>query len=106
MRATISPTFTTSKMKLIFGFMNQCANQFVNYFKKQGGTVTFETKDAFSRFTNDVIGSTVFGINCDSLEDPKNELYLNGKGLADFSGIKALKFFLTAISPALVNVRK
>ncbi|KAF2885196.1 hypothetical protein ILUMI_20977, partial [Ignelater luminosus] len=106
LRATISPAFTTSKMKLIFGFMDQCADQFVNYFKKQEGTVIFETKDAFSRFTNDVIGSTVFGINCDSLEDRENEFYLNGKSLADFSGIKALKFFLSTISPGLVKFFK
>ncbi|KAF5303368.1 hypothetical protein FQR65_LT08281 [Abscondita terminalis] len=48
--------------------------------------------------------STTFGINCDSLENENNEFYLMGKEAFDFSGLKAFKFFASAISPTLARL--
>ncbi|KAB0794243.1 hypothetical protein PPYR_13863 [Photinus pyralis] len=65
MRATLSPSFTSSKMKAMFNIMSECAERFVNHFRVEGSedTVTVEFKDIFTRFTNDVIASASFGIN-------------------------------------------
>lgn len=104
MRSTLSPAFTGSKMRLMFKFMKECSKQFSDYYSKQNGTVTVELKDAFTRFTNDVIATTAFGITCDSLENRENEFYTMGKKVTDFTGWKILIFALHAMSPTISNV--
>lgn len=105
MRSTLSPSFTSSKMRIMFELMRECAKQFTGYFLKQGGTVTVQMKDAFTRFGNDVIGTTAFGVTCNSLENKENEFYLMGKELTNFTGIRALKFLLYTLSPTLMKVK-
>ncbi|KAF2899550.1 hypothetical protein ILUMI_06624, partial [Ignelater luminosus] len=106
MRATLSPSFTSSKMKMMYGLMKDCSRQFVDYYQKQGGFVEMEMKDAFSRYTNDVIATTAFGIVCDSLKDQNNDFYLMGKDASDFNGLRALKAFLYSLSPTLMKMLK
>jgi len=51
MRATISGTFTSSKMKHMFDTINDVAEMFVQYFSdKKEGLIEVEMKDVFSRF--------------------------------------------------------
>ncbi|KAF2888228.1 hypothetical protein ILUMI_17945 [Ignelater luminosus] len=103
MRATLSPSFTSSKMRAMFGLMIECAEHFVSYFQNGNTeTVIVEFKDSFTRFTNDVIASVAFGITCDSLKEPKNEFYMMGKEATNFRGFwKIIKFMLMIISPTL-----
>lgn len=102
MRATLSPSFTSSKMKMMYGLMCECAQQFVDHFLKAGKeTVTLEMKETFSRYTNDVIASVAFGIKCDSLKDPENDFYVKGKSAINFVGFK---FILIAFFPRIANV--
>ncbi|KAK5641884.1 hypothetical protein RI129_010431 [Pyrocoelia pectoralis] len=105
MRATLSPSFTSSKMKAMFGMMSECAEKFVNHFKSDNlETTTVEFKDIFTRFTNDVIASASFGINCDSLKDRDNEFYLMGKMATNLSGFwKNLSIFIMIMSPKLAK---
>ncbi|CAH0564730.1 unnamed protein product [Brassicogethes aeneus] len=95
MRATLSPSFTSSKMKFMFSLMADAAHDFVQHFKnKNEKIVTVEMKDTCTRYTNDVIATTAFGVKVDSLKERDNEFYLMGKEATDFSGIiKNLKFF-------------
>nr|WCC58103.1 cytochrome P450 [Pharsalia antennata] len=108
MRAILSPSFTSSKMRAMFVLMSECAENFVQHFqKKNEGVVTIEFKDTFSRFTNDVIATTAFGIQVDSLGQPKNHFYLMGKEATDFSGFrKSLTFIGYFIFPKLYNFLK
>uniref|UniRef100_A0A1Y1L0G7 Cytochrome P450 n=1 Tax=Photinus pyralis TaxID=7054 RepID=A0A1Y1L0G7_PHOPY len=99
MRATLSPTFTASKMRAVFTLMRQCSDQFVNYYKQSKGNVSVDLKDAFTRFANDVIGTSAFGVTCDSLTHKNNEFYVMGKALTNFSGLRSLRFFSYTISP-------
>lgn len=85
--------------------MKNCSRQFVSYVNKQEGLAVIDMKDTFTRFTNDVIATTAFGVSCNSLDDPDNEFFLMGKDATNFSGIRNLKFFLYALSPALMKVR-
>jgi len=104
MRAYLSPSFTSSKMRTMFTLMEQCTKQFIDYFKNQPGTASVELKDAFTRFTNDVIGTTAFGVTCDSLKDKNNQFYLMGKDVTNFSGLRTLKFFGHTFSPLLMKL--
>lgn len=100
MRATLSPTFTSSKMKTMFVLISQCAEDFVKFFiKDDDKIVDVDVSDVIARYTNDVIATTAFGIKCDSLRDRENEFYLMGKEAASiFKGtlgvIKVLTFMM------------
>ncbi|KAF5303272.1 hypothetical protein FQA39_LY10011 [Lamprigera yunnana] len=103
MRATLSPSFTSSKMKFMFQSMSEYAENFVKFFEEQSGTITLEMKDIFTRFTNDIIATSAFGINCDSMRNPDNEFYKMGKDLTNFSDLlRQIKIFLLIIMPRLL----
>ncbi|KAJ8926642.1 hypothetical protein NQ314_020976 [Rhamnusium bicolor] len=108
MRAILSPSFTSSKMRSMFVLMTECSENFIQHFlKKDEEIITVEFKDIFTRFTNDVIATTAFGIKVDSLDQPNNEFYLMGMDATNFSGFwKILKFFGYFIFPKLYEVLK
>lgn len=83
LRPLLSPAFTSSKMKLMYTLMDESALRFVQHFKNQDKNVLeVELKDTLSRFTNDIIATTAFGIECDSLKYKTNQFYLMGKIIA------------------------
>ena len=84
-------------------FMISCDNTIVLKFTV-GNKLEVEMKDLFTRYTNDVIATSAFGIGCDSLKDPKNEFYTLGKKFTNFSGIQTLKFLGFSLSPNLMKV--
>ncbi|KAJ3645270.1 hypothetical protein Zmor_022938 [Zophobas morio] len=91
-------------MKFIFSLISQSGEQFVKYFlEKNEDVITVEMKDIFTRFANDVIANTAFGVQCDSLIDRENEFFLMGKEATDFRSFwKNIKFFVSYfIAPKL-----
>lgn len=103
MRATLSPAFTSSKMKNMYSLIWGCAESFVKHFENQK-VATVEMKDIFTRFSNDVIASVAFGIQVDSMKEPDNEFYTMGKSLISFSAVKALQVFMFQTSSWLTKV--
>nr|UYU26127.1 cytochrome P450 9Z4 [Propylea japonica] len=78
-------------MKAMFAFISTNADHFVNYFlEKDEDIVEVEFKDAMSRFTNDAIASTAYGVQVDSLRDRDNTFYQMGRKGSNFTGIKTL----------------
>ncbi|XP_076275228.1 cytochrome P450 9e2-like isoform X2 [Rhynchophorus ferrugineus] len=108
MRATLSGSFTGSKMKTMFNLMNEAADNFVQYFlDKNEDLIELEMKDTYTRYTNDVIATTAFGIKVDSLTQPENTFYMMGKKMTNFSGIlTSLKFFGYFLIPSLYKKLK
>ena len=82
MRATLSPAFTSSKMRNMYFLMEECAENFVNNFD---GESEQEMRDVFSRFACNVIASTAFGIKIDCLKEPINEFLKMGMLLTEFT---------------------
>ena len=74
-------------------------------FCSEGNILAVEMKDLFTRFANDVIATSAFGITCDSLKNPKNEFYEMGRDVTNFGGVRALIFFGYTFSPKLMKVR-
>ncbi|CAH1113653.1 unnamed protein product [Psylliodes chrysocephalus] len=106
MRPIISPSFTSNKLKTMFTLMDDCAESFVNYFsKKNQDIVEVEMKNVCTRFANDVIATTTFGVKVDSLEEPNNEFYKMGAQVTDFSSLKkALELARAAIFPQSTKI--
>ena len=105
MRATLSPSFTSSKMKIMFCLMSECADNFTQHFQnKNSEIVVVELKDIFTKYTNDIIASVSFGITCDSMKDPENKFYLMGKQVANFGGFwRTLSILLKISAPRLAK---
>ncbi|PNF23399.1 Cytochrome P450 9e2 [Cryptotermes secundus] len=120
MRSTLSPAFTSSKMKNMFVLITECGKQLTDFLEKcikdknltiegckierEGNILAVEMKDLFTRYTNDVIATSAFGISCDSLNNPGNEFYATGRYVTNFSGIRALIFFGYMFSPKLMKL--
>ncbi|KAK5641877.1 hypothetical protein RI129_010424 [Pyrocoelia pectoralis] len=106
MRATLSPSFTSSKMKGMFGLIKDCAETFVEFFEnRQSDDESVLVKDAFSKYANDVIASAAFGVTCNSLENPNNEFYLMGKSATDFSGFwRNMSILLIGLCPKVAKL--
>lgn len=72
----MTPTFTVSKVKMTYQIVLDVANRFISRMKVEAGGLPnneIEVRDILQRFTTDVIGSAAFGLECNSLEEPKNE---------------------------------
>lgn len=107
MRSALTPSFTGSKMKIVFEFIDVCAKQFVRHYEEQGESIIeLEMKDTFTRFANDVIATTGFGVTCDSIRDRNNEFYLMGKEATHFGGgiIDTIKFLFILTVPNFSRV--
>ncbi|XP_049818313.1 cytochrome P450 9e2-like isoform X6 [Aethina tumida] len=106
MRSTLSPCFTSSKMRTMFTLIEGAAKNFTEYFTSQNeNTIRVELKDIFTRYANDVIASCAFGIEIDSLKNKNNDFYAIGKELSDFTSIwKNIKFCIGLLIPSLCKI--
>lgn len=106
MRSTLSPCFTSSKMRTMFTLIEGAAKNFTEYFTSQNeNIIRVELKDIFTRYANDVIASCAFGIEIDSLKNKNNDFYAIGKELSDFTSIwKNIKFCIGLLIPSLCKV--
>ncbi|CRK87132.1 CLUMA_CG000941, isoform A [Clunio marinus] len=86
LRTKLTPTFTSGKMKMMFGTVCDVAEKFIKTLETESSADVnneIEIKDIAARFTTDVIGSCAFGLDCSSLEDPKSEFREKTKILFD-----------------------
>lgn len=97
MRSTMSPLFTGSKMRFMLTLMIDCVKDFNEYIRNdiksnsKTKSMEYDTKSMMMRLTNDIIGSTAFGIQINTMKDPENEFYKMGKEIAySIQGIKTL----------------
>lgn len=105
MRATLNPAFSSGKMSDMFGLMDQCAKRFVDHFVKMDqNLIEVEMRDVVTKYTNDVIASTCFGMEYDSLANPENEFYKMGSDLIALNDGIFLKLFVISTAPWIAKV--
>ncbi|XP_018395594.1 PREDICTED: cytochrome P450 9e2-like [Cyphomyrmex costatus] len=102
-RNLLSPSFTSSKMKMMFTLMSECAVDFAKFLSTSlvdKGDINM--KDICSKYTTDVIATCAFGIKINSMKDPTNKFYIYGKEASNFRGvIRGIKFFFVGTFPKL-----
>ncbi|KAF5288092.1 hypothetical protein FQA39_LY15517 [Lamprigera yunnana] len=104
MRATLCPSFTSSKMKMIFRLLSEYANELARYLEKQNeSALQVEVKDIFTRFVNDAIASIAFGLENNPLDNKSNEFYTIGKRI---TSIRGLQFFLFSLYQMISTIAK
>ncbi|KAF2897406.1 hypothetical protein ILUMI_08770 [Ignelater luminosus] len=80
LRAKLTPTFTSGKMKMMFQTLVNCSDSLttvIDRYSKEKQAI--DIKDIVARFTTDIIGSCAFGIECNSLQNPNSEFRIYGK---------------------------
>ncbi|CAH2013955.1 unnamed protein product [Acanthoscelides obtectus] len=111
MRSILSPCFTSSKMKAMFKLMLDCAERFTEYFlslsvaeQTENQAIPLEMKETFTRYATDVVASTAFGVEVDSLNEPNNSFYLMGRRVTSFGFWKAMRFFMNILLPKVCAI--
>ncbi|XP_011869165.1 PREDICTED: cytochrome P450 9e2-like [Vollenhovia emeryi] len=107
MRNTLSPCFTASKMKFMFELISKCSQDFVSYLVDHPELChAIETKEAFRRYTNDVIATAAFGISVNSMKDRDNEFYTRGIEATTFSNgpLTSVKVLILSATPWLFKL--
>ncbi|KAK9874852.1 hypothetical protein WA026_005668 [Henosepilachna vigintioctopunctata] len=79
MRRTLTPAFTSGKMKMMFETLMDCTHGLKKVMDKELESPEVDIKDILGRFTTDIIGTCAFGIECNSLENPDNEFREKGR---------------------------
>ncbi|XP_076838981.1 cytochrome P450 3A27-like [Brachyhypopomus gauderio] len=95
-RAVLSPSFTSGRLKEMFGIMKTHSNTLVKNLEKTAKQVTgVNVKQLFGAYSMDVITSTAFSVDIDSLNNPDDPFVMNVKKLANFDFLDPL--FLIAV---------
>nr|ACZ97417.2 cytochrome P450 CYP9A36 [Zygaena filipendulae] len=111
MRSTLSPAFTSSKIRLMVPFMEEVGDQMIKSLKiniKQSGNdfIDVDSKDLLARYANDVIASCAFGLKVDSHLEKDNQFYKMGKLATTFKFMETLKIFGYIIAPLIMKKLK
>lgn len=98
LRSKLSPTFTSGKMKMMFGAVLKVADEFKSYMDDRIGSNSgdIEIKDVLARFTTDVIGTCAFGIECNSLRNPDSLFREMGRRTFEMSALEQIRLMFTA----------
>lgn len=100
MRTKMTPTFTSGKMKMMFHTIEAVGKELENCIDKlcENGKA-IDMKDLFARFTTDIIGSCVFGIEINSIKNPNAEFRKFGNKLIRSFVSNSLTIVLGLIMP-------
>uniref|UniRef100_A0A8C7MNW0 unspecific monooxygenase n=1 Tax=Oncorhynchus kisutch TaxID=8019 RepID=A0A8C7MNW0_ONCKI len=90
-RSVLSPSFTSGRLKEMFGIMKQHSANLLNGMKKQADKdQTIEVKEFFGPYSMDVVTSTAFSVDIDSLNNPSDPFVSNVKKMTKFDLLNPL----------------
>lgn len=96
LRTKLTPTFTSGKMKFMFGTIVAVADEFVTYLNRSTQTdCEVQVNEWLCRWTTDVIGTCAFGIECNSLKDPQAKFRFMGKKVFEKPKLSIFERLLT-----------
>lgn len=82
-------------MKTMYVLMEDCTRRLVNHLNdKKDEVIEVEMENLSKRYCMDVIATTAFGIETNSVTEEDNEFFKMGVELTDFTGLKRFKFLL------------
>uniref|UniRef100_A0A3B4DNJ0 Cytochrome P450 3A n=1 Tax=Pygocentrus nattereri TaxID=42514 RepID=A0A3B4DNJ0_PYGNA len=98
-RGVLSPSFTSGRLKEMFGIMKTHSDTLVrNLQKKTEQTSGVHVKELFGAYSMDVITSSAFSVDIDSLNNPKDPFVNNVKKILNFDFLKPV-FLITLLFP-------
>uniref|UniRef100_A0A8B9ISG9 Cytochrome P450 3A n=1 Tax=Amazona collaria TaxID=241587 RepID=A0A8B9ISG9_9PSIT len=107
-RTVLSPTFTSGKLKEMFPVIKHYGEILVKNVRKQvENNNPISVKEIFGSYSMDVVTSTSFGVNIDSMSNPKNPFVREMQKLVNFDLFDPrfiLAFVCPFITPLLVKM--
>ncbi|KAJ8913651.1 hypothetical protein NQ315_007368 [Exocentrus adspersus] len=104
LRAKLSPTFTSGKMKMMFQTMVECGQVLEKYIDEElTGKQVVDIKEILGRFSTDIIGSCAFGLECNSFQEPNSPFRVYGKKTLTPSTMDILKRFVSTCFPSFAK---
>lgn len=101
-REKLTPTFTSGKMKLMLKVVVKVGEELVDTLRNETKiTNPIELKDVIARFTTDVIGKCVFGLETSSLKNSDSKFREFGKSF--FQNFNPAKIFFASSFPNLAR---
>ena len=102
LRHKLTPVFTSSKLKKMFYLIEECCDNLERRLTEQvKNNDTFNVSEEAARYTIDVVGSCVFGINTQALGQEDNMFRKFGSQIFKSSLISQAKRLLRESSPSL-----
>ncbi|XP_069503688.1 cytochrome P450 3A24-like [Ambystoma mexicanum] len=102
-RAVLSPTFTSGKLKEMFPIMKNFGDVLVKNIQKKSGQEPMDMKQIFASYSTDVVLSTSFSVNVDSMNNPNDPFVTNGRRLFNFRFLSP-KLLLVVFFPFLIPI--
>ncbi|NXU59563.1 CP3AC protein, partial [Turnix velox] len=103
-RTVLSPTFTSGKLKEMFPIIVHYGEKLVKNIEKKVADDDFvNTKDIFGAYSMDVVTSTSFSVNIDSIGNPNDPFVTNIKKFLKFSFLNPVFVFLV-LFPFIIPV--
>lgn len=104
LRAKLSPTFTSGKLKNMFSTLVAAGKQLEVELQKLGTKgEPLDIKDILGRFSTDIIGSCAFGIDCNSFENPNSDFRVYGKMAFEVGLFDSIKNFFGLSFPKVAK---
>ncbi|KAI4889690.1 hypothetical protein NFI96_028998 [Prochilodus magdalenae] len=98
-RTVLSPSFTSGRLKEMFGIIKTHSDTLVRNLEKTAKLKSgVELKQLFGAYSMDVITSSAFSVDIDSLNNPKDPFVTKVKKLVDFDFLSPL-FLIGALFP-------
>lgn len=109
MRTTLSPIFTSSKMKMMYGLLLDQALDFVKFFEERanrGEKIVHDVREILGRFTADGISTAVMGFEADCVRNENSYVYKIVRKLQhDMKGpVGSMKLLLSISFPKLYKL--
>ncbi|XP_014218829.1 cytochrome P450 6B2-like [Copidosoma floridanum] len=105
LRNKLSAVFTGEKLKEMFYLMVDCADNFERYIEKFAeNSEIIEFREPCAKFTTQVIGECVFGLDTKSIADENSEFYRCGKHILESSFHNTFRRWLRDYVPALYDM--
>lgn len=92
LRAKLTPTFTSGKMKQMFQTLTDCGIILEKYMEEKiKDDQPLDIKEILGCFTTDIIGSCAFGLECNSFKEPDSPFRYYGKRIFVATKLQALR---------------
>lgn len=102
LRAVLSPTFSSGKMKIMFETMVECGQGLTEFLDEYAYSKdNVEMNEVVAKFTTDVIASCAFGIQCNCLKHPDAEFRRWGKRMIEQSLMESIIGILYVLVPSI-----
>lgn len=106
-RAAVTPVFSSAKIKSVHNFLDSPAKAFVKHIESNWlDKVMAAPNDITYLYTADVIINCMFGLECNSFENPNNEFLQCIRKITNMSISGALSFLCSLMCPSLVSIFK